>query len=32
VFGLALAIPGILTAWLGALVHRFRAAMHEGGR
>jgi hypothetical protein len=28
-FGLALAIPGILTAWLGALVHRFCAAMQQ---
>jgi hypothetical protein len=28
-FGLALAIPGILTAWFGALAHRFRAAMQQ---
>jgi hypothetical protein len=26
VFALVLALPGILTAWLGALVHRFRTA------
>ena len=32
VFGLAMAIPGILAAWLGALVHRFRTAMREANR
>ena len=32
VFGLALALPGILTAWLGALVYRFRAAMQQSAR
>jgi hypothetical protein len=32
VFGLALAIPGILAAWLGTLVHRFRTAMREANR
>lgn len=32
VFGLALALPGILAAWLGALVHRSRAAMQQTGR
>ena len=32
VFGLALALPGILAAWLGALVRRFRTAMREASR
>ena len=29
---LVLALPGILTAWLGTLVHRFRTAPHEVDR
>jgi hypothetical protein len=32
VFGLALALPGILAAWLGARVRRFRTAMREASR
>jgi hypothetical protein len=32
VFGLVLTLPGILTAWLGALVHRFRAVTQEVDR
>ena len=32
VLALILALPGILTAWLGGLVHRFRAAPHEARR
>lgn len=32
VLALILALPGILTAWLGGFVHRFRSAAHEGGR
>jgi hypothetical protein len=29
---LVLALPGMLTAWLGTLVHRFRTAPHEVDR
>jgi Na+-translocating ferredoxin:NAD+ oxidoreductase RnfD subunit len=29
VFALVLALPGMLTAWLGARVYRFRTALHE---
>ncbi|HSA79629.1 MAG TPA: hypothetical protein VLE23_02325 [Geminicoccaceae bacterium] len=29
---LVLALPGMLTAWLGARVYRFRTALHEGDR
>ena len=32
VFALVLALPGMLTAWLGALVYRFRTALHEVDR
>ena len=32
VLALILALPGMLTAWLGGLVHRFRSALHEPGR
>lgn len=32
VFALGLALPGVLTGWLGALVHRFRAAMQQADR
>jgi hypothetical protein len=28
-FAMVLALPGMLTAWLGALVYRFRTALHE---
>jgi peptidoglycan/LPS O-acetylase OafA/YrhL len=31
VFALILALPGMLTAWLGGVVHR-RSALHEAGR
>jgi hypothetical protein len=29
VFGLVLALPGILAGWLGAFVHRFRSALSQ---
>ena len=29
---LVLALPGMLTAWLGSVVHRFRSASKEAGR
>ena len=29
---LVLALPGMLTAWLGVLLHRFRTASHEVDR
>ena len=32
VFALILALPGILTAWLGGLLHRFRSTLHEAER
>ena len=32
VFALILALPGMLTAWLGGLIHRFRSALHEAER
>jgi hypothetical protein len=32
VFGLVLALPGILTGWLGAFVYRFRSAMQQADR
>ena len=32
VFGLVLALPGILAGWLGALVYRFRSAMQQADR
>ena len=32
VFALTLALPGILTAWLGGVVHRSRSALQEAGR
>jgi hypothetical protein len=32
VLALILALPGMLTAWLGGFVHRFRAAAHQAGR
>jgi hypothetical protein len=32
VFGLVLALPGILAGWLGAFVHRFRSAMQQADR
>jgi len=28
VFALILALPGMLTAWFGGFVHRFRSALH----
>jgi len=31
-FALVLALPGMLTAWLGALVYRFRTAPHQVDR
>ena len=32
IFALILALPGMLTGWLGGRVRRFRAALHEAGR
>jgi hypothetical protein len=32
VFSLVLAIPGMITGWIGARVYRFRAAMQQAGR
>jgi len=32
VFALVVALPGVLTAWLGGLIRRFRSALHEAGR
>ncbi|HYZ26868.1 MAG TPA: hypothetical protein VE597_08160 [Geminicoccaceae bacterium] len=32
VFSLVLAVPGILTGWVGAWVYRFRTAMQRGSR
>jgi hypothetical protein len=32
VFGLALALPGILAGWLGAFVYRYRSAMQQADR
>jgi hypothetical protein len=32
VFGLVLALPGILAGWLGAFVYRFRSALSQADR